>query len=137
MHSCDKYQQMISASLDETLATDKHAELDQHMATCAECRAFLQSSLNARAVLSALPFQSPTGAPPTLSRQSWWKRSVSVPLPLAAAVIIIMALGWMVQFNSKNPPDSVATSIQTFEERGNEVIVLAPGSAVLVSSTTQ
>lgn len=137
MGNCDKYQQMISTRLDEAPASDNQAELDSHVVQCADCRAFLESSMNARAVLSTLPFVSPTRTAPTPPRQLWWKRKTSIPLPLAAAVILIMALGWLLPLNTQNTPDSVAPPLQPYGGAELEVIVLPPVSAVLISSTTQ
>ncbi len=71
-HNWEQQREQLSALLDNALNAQERAELEAHLATCAECRAELASLQRARALLRALP-------QPTLPR--------SFALPLEAAPI--------------------------------------------------
>jgi len=71
-HDWEQQREQLSALMDNELGAQERAELEAHLATCAQCRAELASLQRASALLRALP-------QPTLPR--------SFALPLEAAPI--------------------------------------------------
>jgi negative regulator of sigma E activity len=71
-HDWEHQREQLSALLDNELGTQERAELEAHLATCADCRAELASLQRARSLLRALP-------QPSLPR--------SFTLPLGSATI--------------------------------------------------
>jgi Putative zinc-finger len=70
--------EQLSAYLDDELDETERAALDEHLATCEECRGLLAELRETRSLLRALPA-------PTLSRSFLIPETGAIPQPLAGA----------------------------------------------------
>lgn len=61
MQNCEKYQDLISALLDEEITDSERRDLMDHVALCSECRAYLDDQLALRAALQDLTAAAPAG----------------------------------------------------------------------------
>jgi anti-sigma factor RsiW len=98
MKNCEYYEKLISKALDDLLTAEQESELREHILHCDNCRAFQADCEKHRLLIRDLPG-------PALSRQitfptsghhrrSWlksiWSSRITVPVPLAAAMLIIV-----------------------------------------------
>jgi len=104
---CEMYEEQISALIDHELMDEEMGVLFAHLSTCRTCRHSLQSVLDLR---SDLTREIPPMAPKELDekvlqsdtrsmlyagdrkplRLAVWKRRVSLPVPVAAAIMAIL-----------------------------------------------
>ena len=108
--TCEGYQEQVSQLIDNELEEQESPAMFAHLSTCAECRGFLHTSLRLRSGLQEHgPLLAPThvdekvlGTAPSKRRlvpdrlaipSVLWKRRVSLPVPVAAAVIVLLMLG--------------------------------------------
>ncbi|MBM4160654.1 MAG: hypothetical protein FJ217_06105 [Ignavibacteria bacterium] len=107
--ACENYQEQVSRLIDNELGEHESPTLFGHLGTCAECRRFLHAMLKLR---SGLQGQSPILAPADLDekvlgaaptrrrfapdrsavRSFLWKRRISLPVPVAAVVVVLLML---------------------------------------------
>ena len=59
MHSHDRYRLLAASALDRALEADEQAELDDHLARCASCRADVARMRGDHAALGDLPLVPP------------------------------------------------------------------------------
>jgi anti-sigma factor RsiW len=105
--TCEAYEEQISALIDHELADGESMTLFEHLSTCQACRHSLQSVLDLR---SDLGEQSTPIAPKELDekvlqgeprsrlyagdrspmRLMAWKRRISMPVPVAAAIMVVL-----------------------------------------------
>jgi len=105
--TCEEHQEQISELIDNELEEQQSPALFSHLSTCEECRRFLHTTLRFRAGLQeeALPLaptrldQKVLGTTPavkryvldrTARRSILWKRRVSLPLPAAALIMVLL-----------------------------------------------
>ncbi|NOZ56148.1 MAG: hypothetical protein GXO73_05060 [Calditrichaeota bacterium] len=102
MSECAEVQRQISALYDGELGSAESQRVLAHMATCEDCRKFSDSlELLRDQVASAIGridtasldeafFQNL--AKERMSRTSWWRTRISVPLPVLGASILVLLL---------------------------------------------
>ncbi|MEK9139243.1 MAG: zf-HC2 domain-containing protein, partial [Bacteroidota bacterium] len=108
--TCEGYQEQVSQLIDNELGERESPALFGHLSMCAECRGFLHTTFRLR---SGLQEHGPLLAPTHLDEKVLgpaivkkgrvpdrlvtpsilWKRRVSLPIPVAAAVIVLLMLG--------------------------------------------
>lgn len=108
--TCDMYEEQVSALIDNELNEEGAELLFRHLSVCPSCRRSLRTVLDLR---SDLKEQEPPVAPAELDERVLrraagekryagdrkpmalmvWKRRISMPLPLAAAITIILIAG--------------------------------------------
>jgi hypothetical protein len=111
-HACDRLALLIDDLIDGTLGASERAELDAHLARCAECRALARDLDELHRVSRELPVRSPRAtawdriaerldaegrAPGHVVGRPW--TSARVLLPIAAALVVAVGasvayLGW-------------------------------------------
>lgn len=97
MNNCEQFERLISDSLDGQLEEEKRLELESHLPQCPACREFLSAVKADSDRLQKLPVLNCEKSSPYIVgykvRRRAWMRTVSVPLPLAASILVIL-LGW-------------------------------------------
>jgi len=113
MTTCEGYQEKVSRLIDNELGERESPSLFEHLGLCEECRRFLQTNLRIR---SGMQEHGPLLAPVHLDQKvlgttlttrglvpgrlaipsGLWKRRVSLPASLAAAVVVLLMLGSIV-----------------------------------------
>lgn len=108
--NCDVYEEQLSALMDNELGDEQAKSLFGHLNTCEACRGAFRSAQDLR---SSLREQVPPMAPAELDQKIMsliphtkryigdrkaarivgWRRRVSLPLPVAAIVAILLVLG--------------------------------------------
>jgi predicted anti-sigma-YlaC factor YlaD len=112
--TCEGYQEQVSQFIDNELEERDAPALFSHLSTCEECRGFLRTTMRLRAGLQEqAPLLAPNhldekvmGARPASKRFApdrvaipgvtptiVWKRRISLPVPVAAVVIVLLMLG--------------------------------------------
>lgn len=87
MNTCEAYQEMISAYIDNELADADTSKLFYHLGECRECRTTLNDMLQLRTALFEVEQSSVKNATPSL-----WKRRLSVSYPIAAVIVMFMLI---------------------------------------------
>lgn len=126
-----EYQEQISQLIDGELEGSSQPALFSHLGTCAECRGFFQKSLQLRYLLSAERAETiPVGlnermhqAPSqTKHRMQFWRQRLAIPIPIAATILLALALGGIVVTNkltAKPQPEVVyVPTLPTIEVQG-------------------
>ena len=111
MNSCEEFQKLISACLDEPLTTEQQNKLDEHVAQCADCRTFRESAINLRGLIRSLPFQSM--AHPLRRPSPWWRRKIALPFPAIAAGVLLLIVSWLTHL-SPTQFERVDSNIEPF-----------------------
>jgi len=108
--SCERFEEQVSAYIDQELRDDEAETLFKHLGVCASCRKAMTVGLDLR---SGLRDQAPLLAPKELdekilsmaqARQSWmpdraavpatvWQRRISMRIPVLAAAMFILLFG--------------------------------------------
>lgn len=108
--TCETYEEQISALIDHELKDEETGMLFAHLSTCPRCRRSLQSVLDLR---SDLGEQVPPMAPKELDERilkrtrlahrtskdrravpsHLWTGRVSMPVPVAAAIMVVLIAG--------------------------------------------
>ena len=108
--TCEMHEKQISALIDHELGDEEMGPLFAHLSTCPTCRGSLQSVLDLRSDLGEQP---PLIAPKELDEKVLhsemrpklfasdrkpisllvWKRRISMPVPIAAAIMIVLIAG--------------------------------------------
>ncbi|MGC8784464.1 MAG: anti-sigma factor family protein [Armatimonadota bacterium] len=96
---CDQAQQWINLWLDERLATDQQAQLQQHLDACPHCRQLAERWLCAREVLRSYPTITPATdfdvrvwQTITQRQQSAWTLSPALRIASSAVVGVFVAI---------------------------------------------
>jgi anti-sigma factor RsiW len=141
MKECEYFERLISDSMDDLLDADSKAELIEHLLDCKRCREFEETLLAHRQLLRDLPEPTPAERHPirmgdySIARKSrpLWKRRISVPLPVAAVLSVVMLAGWLFAFGGSSAEKSDELQRAT-SSRAVEIIRLAPKSAVKIDN---
>jgi anti-sigma factor RsiW len=112
----DQYQEQISRLIDHDLREEDSSQLFTHMASCRECREFLNSSLRLRSGLAANSLATPSNldrtmqqrfispvAPKPRNSQSLWRRQVTMRFPVVAFLLCLIAAGAVLAFSGRSP----------------------------------
>jgi anti-sigma factor RsiW len=108
--TCGQYEEQVSALIDHELKDEEAQELFVHLSTCRMCRRSLQSVLDLRSglgeevspmapkelhekVLNVMPISKRFEADRKPARGHVWTRRISIPLPIAATITIILIAG--------------------------------------------
>jgi hypothetical protein len=138
-------RQLISLYCDGELPSPWKEKLETHLESCEECRGILAGYRSVDGYLQDFPVEtvqaagervwkkldSPVGIPDfrentVISRKKVWNRTVTLPLPAAAAAVLVVIgfLAFMVMGNLNRPlpaQDSIAAAASTnigFDEQG-------------------
>jgi anti-sigma factor RsiW len=141
MKECEYFERLISDSMDDLLSADSKAELAEHLLNCDRCRRFEETLLAHRQLFQSLPDpfleerQSIRMGDFSIqrNRRSLWKRRISVPLPIAAVLSIVMLAGWLFAFGGSSAEKSGELQRAT-PSRAVEIIRFAPKSAVKIDN---
>lgn len=130
MRTCDEFERLISDQLDRELPEAEARALSEHLRDCASCRAFAESCRRVRDVIQRLP--QPTEAASVLPSQRtvnmpWWRRRLSVPVPVAAGIAILLIGGWTLLLRTPETP--AGRSRNTGLVQAVEVIRVKPAVA--------
>lgn len=130
MKTCDEFERLISDQLDGELPAAEARALHDHLRDCASCQEFADSCRRVRDVIQRLP--QPTGATATLLPQRavnvpWWRRRMSVPVPIAAGIVILLIGGWALSLRTPDTP--AGRSRSTGPVQAVEVIRVKPAVA--------
>jgi len=94
--NCDKYQEMISAQMDNELSVDDEPTLWEHLAHCENCRAWRRDQLSLRDEFAAWPEESlPPSAWPLPPEQPVRAYRVPRVLAWAAAILLLVEGAWI------------------------------------------
>ncbi len=107
MKTCDEYQEMMSAYIDQELNDNETSQLFYHLSECLECREFMKSLLTLHSAFrdsDASQSKKPT---------SLWERKLSLSFPAAAVITFAMLLSGILFFEKMNQPPKVVQKIQT------------------------
>lgn len=89
MHTCEDYQALISAYIDDEASAEETAAMFRHLGACDECRTFLRSAIRLDSLMQQHAPEREPAQPPM--RIPFVKRKFSLSLPAAAA-----AAAWLV-----------------------------------------
>lgn len=126
MKDCRYYQQLISSRLDEALEPAELADLKRHLHSCHACREFESAVRHQHAALASLPRLSAKHlTPPTASPiRRLWRARISIPAPLAAAIVIAIG-SWILW---PRPEARQPTTLADRFEQATEIIRLEPAA---------
>lgn len=94
--SCDKYQEMISAQMDNELSVDEEPSLWEHLAHCENCRAWRREQLTLRDEFAAWPEESlPASAWPLPPAEPVRAYRVPRALAWAAGILLLIEGAWI------------------------------------------
>ncbi len=107
MRTCDEFERLISDQLDGELPEAEARALHEHLGDCASCREFFDSCQRVRDVIQRLP--QPIEAAVTVLPQHavkvpLWRRRLSVPVPVAAGIGILLLGGWALLLRTPDTP---------------------------------
>jgi anti-sigma factor RsiW len=124
--ACERYLDRIQDAVDGTLGSIRRADLDMHLSECEACRAVYDDLLRIRDAAASLPaLPAPDGAwlqiagrlrqegritataPRERARRSY------VPVWLAAAAALVIAIGGSVLFITRSAPKTAPTASST------------------------
>lgn len=91
------FEEDVSALFDGELPEEEAARVRAHMEGCASCRPLLDDFESVRAQVRSLRVTT-----------SWWRRRVSIPLPLAAALALLIVAAPFVAYRRPEEPRPVA-----------------------------
>ena len=139
MKDREHFERLISDMLDGPLPDEKADELERHLAESPESVRFLRDALDQSRMLQRLPEQAMT-KPLAISERKgarrMWQLRLTVPLPVAAAVAILVAgLAWVSLKPSGTPSERKSQPTSGTSVQYVQVEKLAPASAVPVSSS--
>jgi anti-sigma factor RsiW len=134
--ACERYLDRIQDAVDGKLGSIRRADLDMHLGECESCRAFYDDLLRIRDAAASMPaLPAPDGAwlqiagrlrqegRITAAAPRERARRSSVPVWLAAAAALVIAIGGSVLYITrsapKTAPAAVATSAQAQPTGGN------------------
>jgi anti-sigma factor RsiW len=112
--SCERMEKRILAYVHGRLKETEHAEVENHLATCAACRVRASEFRSVSELLDELPAVEPTPAfdarvrariaaePARQSRWAWLRPSPRIAL---AACALLLATVWVSYKSTVNPPE--------------------------------
>ena len=144
--NCTTYQEEINHFIDGEMGTGQQVELFQHLAGCADCQSFIDAMVRMKEatrneqitypadlddavlgqVLSRTP--SPVRIQGRMKRDAnIWKRHITLPVPLAASLaVIIIGLGLLLGrlFVPPTEPQQHSATLQTNSAQPHTVILI-------------
>ncbi|HOP06043.1 MAG TPA: hypothetical protein PLF13_01995 [candidate division Zixibacteria bacterium] len=130
MKTCEEIQKSISDRLDSG-TMDIPPEIEKHLKDCPDCRRFFEGVQLLRQELTSMPEIRPErGLPNEPDVIPWYRHSIRVPWPVAAAVLLAAAWGWLTPWSQNIGPEQPPAAIQ--QARFVQVITCEPVTAVSV-----
>ncbi len=135
---CERFERLISDSLDGEISSTDEVELREHLSHCRECRGFQESAIECRERLRSLP-DSASGALEWHSTASsddkgrFWGKRVSLPVPVAAMFAALMLAGWLLALRPTGPSTTTSPPRPVLV-RSVEIIRVEPAQAAPVGS---
>lgn len=100
---CEHIEQLLSRRLDEELTSSQESEIAAHIADCQTCRDFETALAGQRQILRMLPDVAvPDEWSSTINEVRWWRRRLSLPLPVAAVFALVAIGGWLIALNARS-----------------------------------
>lgn len=137
MNNCEYFEKLVSDSHDEVDIGSEREALQLHILECKSCKEFQESVTNTAMMIHELgqaPVVQSKHSNNTLSPREAliriWSWRIPVPAPLAAALVLSAALGWMLR--PIEIPTLEQRPQQSNEQRLVSVVKLAPVSALRV-----
>lgn len=139
MKNREYFERLISDMLDGPLPDEKADELERHLAESPESVRFLRDALDQSRLFQRLPevgMSRPLAGKQQHGMSRIWGLRLAVPLPVAAAVAILLAgLAWVTVKPSAVPSEQKAQPESQTTVQYVQIEKLAPVSAVLVGSS--
>jgi anti-sigma factor RsiW len=148
---CDTFTELVCLFVDGELAAERQNDMFRHLGECLECRSFLQGLLKIReiqhreqvtfpaeidrVVLNAVNAQKPTRV------VSLWRKSISLPVPIAVAAAILVIVTGVLASSLLLPSEQARrqstpnTYVQSEIPTANVIYVLPEVLVVADSST--
>ena len=122
MKSCEEYQEMISAYVDDELSKRDVSRMFTHLGECAECKDFMRSLLKLR---SAIRETATLHEESAVAPAKFWRRKFSISYAVAAvlAFVLLVSGGLLFERSSHQP-------------RVTEYVYLTPYPAVYAIDNT-
>jgi len=107
------FEEDVSALFDGELAGDDAARVQTHLASCTSCRALLDDLQEIRGALRPLePLRPPV-----------WRRRISLSLPAAAAIAILLMLAPLVVLRDRTPAPKPASEVFARYDGGGRAVI--------------
>lgn len=106
------FEEEVSALFDGELAADDAARVQAHAASCPSCRTLLDDLQEIRQTLAPLQ---------PVAHRSWLRQRISVSLPVAAAIAILLLLAPFLVLRRSSP--APASSIFARYDGGGRAVV--------------
>ena len=112
----EEHRMQISLYVDGELDSSAEQEVFEHLGECEECRGFLRRSIKLRADMTREPLylqERPRshvdshGPFPRQYTKSILRRNVSLPVPIAAAIMIVLIAGSITLSSLRSKPQTV------------------------------
>ena len=137
MRTHDEIAELLGAYALDAVDPDEHAEVEDHLATCAKCRAEVAEHREVAALLANTGATAPDGlwdrisgtldaAPPPIDlgavrrRRRWMPSQAALGAAAAAAVVVVALLGWQINDQGQRIDDLQAALtdplVPAFEE---------------------
>ena len=133
---CDKIERLISDRLDGDISPADESILEAHLNRCVECRRFEESAKLCREQLRSLPDVEIDAialhpSERIKSTYGFWTKRVSVRIPVAAVLAVLMLTGWLLALmpSSKSTETSIYRPIPV---QSVEIIKAQPAEVSLV-----
>ncbi len=116
---CDDIHELTNLFVDGELEAEGQQELFGHLGECPECRSFLQALLGIREVLHREQVDFPAEIDRVVTEAvkaakaplvPVWRRSIRLPVPVAAAAVLLIALIGVLTFSVIVPGEPVRKS---------------------------
>ena len=111
MKSCEEHQEIISAYSDNELNDKETSELFFHLGECRECRTFMKSVFQLRSMLQEVAL--PKSIPSKSIQSPVWKRKITIPYSVAAAIVFFMLVSSVIFFQKVTQPPKVVEKTET------------------------
>ena len=148
---CDAIAELACLFVDGELDVDGQSTLFGHLGECVECRSFLQGLLRIREIQHreqvVFPSEIDRGVLDAVSTQrpvrviSLWRKSISLPVPVAAAALLlivligVLTLGVVIPGEQARRQSAANEYVQT-EARAANVIYVLPDVEVIADSSS-
>ena len=135
MKNCEQNQMMLSELYDDGTDIKQNDELQSHLHSCADCKEFQVDLQNQSIQLQNLPNIDFQNEQEETILKKIWKTKISIPLPAAAAVfVIVTGLYWLNGSIEQVEPQIIEVEKQQTEYQNVQFVKFSPQSAVLVES---
>lgn len=142
MNQCEQYELLISEQRDRALTPFEQSAIDAHLISCEFCREFAASVAYQSATLQNLPIETAPAqrghhlAPPSNGHLARiWNTRVSVPIPIAAAIVFVVAGGLFAIVRESETPKVDSPKLESSIEYVQVEVVPASSARPLNLST--